>query len=251
MNHFLKLSCLLLGLMTWWPVALHAAPARKSVAAFIESSRRSKGVLVNSPRYDKNAKVFFLHYLGYNMHQNDKLEAATRPLVPVYKEISGSGAELIIYLDFPPEQQGEGRKDKSKGNKARGSGSQGIKCPVVNIFESKAREALFKKDARGKEYSYGTYDLRAVDADGVPLAYFSLDNGSIVMRDAETGETKTIGSGSYTGNAWIGPAIQASCKDMLAKADPESSQAESDDDKRKQKKKARKKSTRKRKGDSM
>ena len=110
---------------------------------------------------------------------------------------------------------------------------------------------LFKKDARGKEQSYGTYELRATDANGVPLGYFSYENGEMVMRDAETGEKKTIGKGSYTGNAWVGPAILASYEELVARVSPEKVAAESseagEDTVPKSKKKSKKKSSRKRK----
>ena len=94
------------------------------------------------------------------------------------------------------------------------------------MYHSEAREALFKKDARGKEQSYGTYDLRATDAMGIPLAYFSYENGEIMMRDAETGEKKSIGSGSYSGNAWVGPAILDSYRELVAKVSPETKASE-------------------------
>ncbi len=73
--------------------------------------------MVNTPKYDQNAKVFFLIYLGYNTHQQDKLESVTKPLVPVHKKLAGSGAELVMYLDFPPEQKESAAKKRIfKGN---------------------------------------------------------------------------------------------------------------------------------------
>lgn len=214
MNNILKSVCILLSCVAWLPVSLHAAvPARGSLSSFIDSSRRSKDVLLNSPRYDKKARVFFLCYLGYNV--KDDLEAAVSPFVPVYDEIYQSGAELILYLDSPPEQL-DNKKMKSRGKKGGAGSLQVIKCPIVNVFQSKTRDVLFRKDARGKEYSYGTYELRAVDAKGNPLAYFNLDKGTVAMRDARTGDKKTIGTGSYCGNDWIGPAILASYKELLA-----------------------------------
>lgn len=239
MNNILKLTCVILGFATWLPLSLQAA----SLSSFLDSSRRSKDVLLNAPKYDKKARVFFLCYLGYNV--KDKLEEAVSPMVPVYDEIARSGAELILYLDSPPDQK-ESKKDKARGKK----NAQLIKCPIVNVFNSKTRDALFKKDARGKEHSYGTYELRAVDADGSPLAYFSLDNGSIAMRNARTGDKKTLGNGSHSGNEWVGPAILASYKDLVAglssaDAAPEADKADSEP-----KKKAKKKSGKKRRSRS-
>lgn len=204
MKNFLKHACIILGYACWLPLSLQAA----SLSSFIDAGRRGKDFLLNSPKYDKKAKVFFLCYLGYNVRDN--LEAAVSPMVPVCDELHRSGAELILYLDSPP-----GQKENKKSPRGR-KGASLIKCPIVNVFDAKTRDALFKKDARGKEYSYGTYELRAVDAQGEPLAYFNLDNGSIAMRDARTGEKKTIGTGCYSGNEWVGPAILASYKDLVA-----------------------------------
>ena len=208
---------------------VHAAKA-SSLADFINTNRRGSGIVVNTPKYDRNARVFFLFYLGYNSHQQDKLEAVTKPMIPVYKKMAGSGAELVMYLDFPPEQQADSAKPK-KG-KARRTATTDmraltIKCPVINVYRSEAREALFKKDARGKEQSYGTYDLRAVDAKGNPLAYFSYENGEIMMRDATTGEKKSIDNGGYSGNEWLGPAILASYREMVAKVNPDNASTDS------------------------
>lgn len=237
MNYIQKLACISLCLATWLPSSLQAA----SLSSFIDAGRRSKDVVLNSPRYDKKAKVFYLFYLGYNVRDN--LEAAVSPMVPVYDEIYQSGADLILYLDSPPEQNAD-KKDKSRGKK----NAQIIKCPIVNIFQSKTRDALFKKDAQGKEYSYGTYELRAVDAQGNPLAYFSLNNGTIAMRDARTGEKKDIGSGSYSGNDWAGPAILASYKELVASLSMDAASMNADEEE--PKKKPKKKSGKKRKGSS-
>lgn len=251
MFRFLKRCSILLGIVSCLALAPGTQAARTdSISSFIKSNSRGAGAVVNAPRYDQNAKVFFLFYLGYNTHQQDKLESATKPLIPVHKKITGSGAELVMYLDFPPEQKEVSSKNK-KG-KARSNAAEKrkltIKCPVVNVYHSEAREALFKKDARGKEQSYGTYDLRATDAKGVPLAYFSYENGEMMMRDAATGEKKSIGTGSYTGNAWVGPAILASYQEMVAKLSPEGqSSASGDDEEDQPKKKAKKKSDKKRK----
>lgn len=231
MFHFLKRCSLLLGVASCLALTTQAYAAKAgSISDFIKSSRRGAGVVVNTPRYDQNAKVFFLFYLGYNMHQQDKLELVTKPLIPVHKKLTGSGAELVMYLDFPPEQKeapAKNKKGKPRRNATAEKRSLSIKCPVINVYHSEAREALFKKDARGKEQSYGTYDLRATDAKGTPLAYFSYENGEIMMRDAATGEKKSIGSGSYSGNAWVGPAILASYRELVAKFFPETKASES------------------------
>ena len=255
MFHSLKQCCILMGLVccfSWLPQA-HAAKA-DSIAAFIKANRNDAGVVVNSPQYDQKAKVFFLIYLGYNAHQGDKLDSISKPFVPVCRTLTGSGAELVMYLDFPPEQKDAAAAGK-KGKARRGASAErrtlAVKCPVVNVFHKEARDALFKKDARGKEQSYGTYDLRATDASGVPLGYFSYENGEIMMRDAGTGEKKSIGKGSYTGNAWVGPAILASYEELVARVSPEKGAAESseagEDAEPKAKKKSGKKSSRKRK----
>jgi hypothetical protein len=124
------------------------------------------------------------------------------------------------------EAPAKNKKGKPRRNATAEKRSLSIKCPVINVYHSEAREALFKKDARGKEQSYGTYDLRATDAKGTPLAYFSYENGEIMMRDAATGEKKSIGSGSYSGNAWVGPAILASYRELVAKVSPETKTSE-------------------------
>lgn len=249
MFRFLKRCSILLGAVSALALAPQAhASKTDSIADFIKDNRRNAGVVVNTPKYDQNAKVFFLFYLGYNTHQQDKLEAVTKPLIPVYKKMTGSGAELVMYLDFPPEQNDASTKNK-KGKAKR---TLTIKCPVINVFHSEAREALFKKDARGKEQSYGTYELRAVDAKGIPMAYFSYKNGEVIMRDATTGDMKTIDNGSYNGNEWVGPAILATYQELVAKVAPEKDAAETpaesaDSEDKAAKKKAKKKSGKKRK----
>lgn len=251
MFHILKRSCALLGLVSCLAVAPQAQAAETdSIADFIKANHKSAGIVVNTPKYDKNANVFFLFYLGYDTHQQDKLESITKPLIPVYKKITGSGAELVMYLDFPPEQNANSdktKKGKSRSNKA-GKRSLAIKCPVINVYHSEARDALFKKDVRGKKQSYGTYDLRATDAKGIPLAYFSYENGEISMRDAATGEKKSVANGSYNGNEWVGPAILASYEELVAKVSPETQPTESADEAEAQPaKKKKKKSKKKRK----
>lgn len=244
----------LVSCLSLTPQAL--AEKSDSIADFIKSNRRGTGSVVNTPKYDQNAKVFFLIYLGYNTHQQDKLESVTKPLVPVHKKLAGSGAELVMYLDFPPEQKGsaaKNKKDKARRNTNTEKRTLSIKCPVINVYHKEAREALFKKDARGKEQSYGTYDLRATDAKGIPLAYFSYENGEITMRDAETGDKKSVGTGSYNGNEWIGPAILASYQELVEKVSPQKASTETltdksdNGEKAQPAKKEKKKSTKKKK----
>ncbi len=240
-----KLLCILLGLLTCLSIPLQAAAP--SVSGLIEAGRRGKGYVVNTPKYNRKAKVFYLCYLGYNV--KDRLEEISTPLIPMHEEIESSGAELILYLDFPPEQNGndsKSGKNKKKGKSRGVSGSGSLKCPIVNIFHAKARETLFQKDARGKEYSYGTYDLRAVNAAGRPLAYFKYTNGAMTMIDAQTGELKEIGTGSYTGNEWVGPAILASYKDLLEQVSPSDASDEATREESESPKKSKKKSGKKR-----
>lgn len=241
-----KLFCLDVWLLACLSMPLQAAAP--SVSGLIEAGRCGKGYVVNTPKYDRKAKVFFLCYLGYNVM--DRLDEVTSPLIPTHEEMERSGAELILYLDFPPEQNGNNAKsgkNKKKGKPRGAAGGRGIKCPIVNIFHAKARETLFQKDARGKEYSYGTYDLRAVNAAGKALAYFQYANGAISMIDAQTGEMKEIGTGSYTGNEWIGPAILASYKDLLEQVSPSDSPDEETREESESPKKPKKKPAKKRK----
>lgn len=254
--NFLKRGCLVLGMAFCFSFPPQAQAARTdSIANFIKSSRRGSGIVVNSPKYDQNAKVFFLFYVGYNAHQQDKLESITKPFVSVHKQLAGSGAELVMYLDFPPEQNdgpAKNKKGKTRRNASTAQRALTIKCPVINVYHKESREALFKKDARGKEQSYGTYELRATDAKGIPLAYFSCENGVMMMRDAETGEKKSIGNGSYSGNEWAGAAILASYQELVSRVSPEPEFSESgDDEEERVKKKTKKKSAKKRKAKSL
>ena len=245
MHHVLKLTCMLLGLMSCLPAPAQAdVPARKSIPALIESGRRGSGIVINTPKYDQKAKVFFLCYLGYNVHQKDKLEEATRPLLPVCKELQSSGAELVAYLDFPPEQNSD-KKNKSRRNTSREFRSLTFKKPIVNLYHAEARNTLFKKDARGMEYSYGTCELRAVDTHGTPLAYFNLDNGTIVMRDAQTGEKTNIGKEHYSNNKWLSAAILATYKDLVAQTSPEQAVQDEPGQKKKAEKKRKRKARQK------
>lgn len=261
MFSFLKQCSILLGLVCGLSMAPQApAATQDSIADFIKAHRRKPGIVVNTPKYDPNATVFFLFYLGYNAHQQDKLEAITKPLIPVHKKMAGSGAELVMYLDFPPAQQSGGadsKKGKTRRQATTDKRSLAVKCPVLNVFHSETREVLFKKDARGKEQSYGTYDLRATDAKGIPLAYFSYDQGEIMMRDATTGEKKSIGKGTYTGNEWVGPAILASYRELVGNTAPEKAAAKTqspdadDAAKAPSTKKGKKKSDKKRKSKDL
>lgn len=240
-----KLLCIFLGLLTCLSAPLQAAAP--SVSGLIEAGRRGKGYVINTPKYDRKAKVFYLCYLGYNV--KDRLEEVSAPLIPTHEKINHSSAALILYLDFPPEQNDNGasaEKNKKKG-KSRSTGNGSIPCPIVNIYHAKARETLFQKDARGKEYSYGTYDLRAVNAAGKPLAYFSYTKDTITMLDAQSGERKEIGTGSYSGNEWIAPAILASYKDLLKQVSPSNSSDEATQVETEAPKKKKKKSGKKRK----
>ena len=246
MNHQLKFICIFLGLLSCMSAPLQAASS--SISGMIEAGRRGKGYVINTPKYDRKAKVFFLCYLGYNV--KDRLDEVTAPLIPAFDEIARSGAELILYLDFPPEQEdntGKSAKNKKKGKSRDAATSGKLSCPIVNIYHAKAREALFQKDARGKEYSYGTYDLRAVNASGKPLAYFKYANGAITMMDAQTGNMKEIGTGSYSGNEWVGPAVLASYKELLEQVSPADDSDEETREESAPAKKTKKKSAQKRK----
>lgn len=244
MNHYPGIFGIISVFLVCLSAPLQAAvPARGAVAGLIEAGRRGKGYVINTPKYDRKAKVFFLYFLGYNV--KDRLDEVTHPLIPTYKEIERSGAELILYLDFPPEQNDNAGKSRiKKGKKRDDAGSGSLKCPIVNIYHAKAREVLFQKDARGKEYSYGTYELRAVNAAGKPLAYFKCEHGSIVMLDAQTGDRKEIGTGSYTGSDWVGPAILSAYRELIENVSPPDSSA---DDARQESEPSKKKSEKKRK----
>lgn len=220
MLRFLKQCSILLGLVSCLAIAPQAYAAKPdTIADFIRRNQRGGDVVVNAPKYDQNAKVFFLFYMGYNVHKQNMLESISKPLIPVYKKMAGSGAELVMYLDFPVNQSAKGA-NKKKGKVRRNTTTEKrilpIKCPVINVYHSEAREALFKADGRGKEQSYGTYDLRATDAKGIPLAYFSYEKGEIMMRNAQSGKKKSIGTGKYIGNEWVGPAILASYPELVA-----------------------------------
>ena len=119
MFSFLKQCSILLGLVCGLSMAPQApAATQDSIADFIKAHRREPGIVVNTPKYDPNATVFFLFYLGYNAHHQDKIEAITKPLIPVHKKMAGSGAELVMYLDFPPEQK-NGATGNKKGKACR------------------------------------------------------------------------------------------------------------------------------------
>lgn len=73
------------------------------------------------------------------------------------------------------------------------------------------------------------------------------------MRDAETGDKKSVGTGSYNGNKWIGPAILASYQELVEKVSPQKASTETLSDKSdngekaQPAKKEKKKSTKKKK----
>lgn len=257
MKSILHLPCILLLLCILWPTKLIATPAKHAplpaVPAYIEENKRNREVVFNNAKYDRNAKVYYLYNVNYISYSYD-LDHYTNFLAPVSRKIYRKGADLIVHISLSDSEIEELRKYHDYGNIERQAKSCRVKSPIVNSFKAVTRRTLFKR-SDGTTYSYAPSGLRAIDADGKPLAYFTQRGDTIVMYDYKTNSEKVIIESKFSESTWEAEAILATYKELIAQvegetaasqpADDEAKDEEEPDKPRKKEEKARKKASEK------
>ena len=211
MKRFQILLLLILALLQS-SIAL-AAPHKEtagSVASFIEANRRNREVVLNNPKFDKYAKVFYV-YRCHSAYSMRNLKKYTESLAPTQRKIFNKGADLIILLDidYDRKEAKDQYFDAYKGAK-----QLSIKSPILNEDNKKVR-AEIHKDAACR-YS----ELKAIDANGVVLATFSYYDDEIVQRDPKTRKRKVLIEGKFEYNEWPSEAILRSYKELIAQVSP-------------------------------
>ena len=236
----------LLAFCVLFPTPAEAAPEKREIPAFIDANRRNKDYIFNNGKYDPNAKVFFLCYI-HDQYSKDALEEATRYLVPVYKKIFGRGADLIImftYSDRDKEQYEKYKRNSYRINLPAECRHLPLRCPIVNVFHKDVRKALIKPTPSGTTYSESYPYLRAVNADGKPIAFFYQSNDTIYMNDGNYRNKRELQATGFDTEEWMGAAILASFKELVDKVTKEEAPAETEaqpEAEKKQKKKSGKK----------
>ncbi len=194
-----------------------------TVPAFIEKNRLNKDVLLNEPQYDNTAKVYYLHYLN-NIYSNENFNRATGYLAGLHNQMKGTGAELILYVNYT-------REDAARYQKARRFGSAtniprrcrklNVKCPIFNADKLSVRDVLFRnhQSPYGEPYTFAYPHLRAIDADGKVLAYFMLSGRSVRMIQPHTRFPRLVVRNVQCESEWITEAIQATQTFLIKQAE--------------------------------
>lgn len=186
----------------------------KAIPAFLEANARDRDVIFNTANYNRNAKVFYLYYAS-DYYLNER----TKFLTNISRLIFKKGADLIIYVDFSDSDKSNAERYGKSYDTPKAARSCSVKCPIVNSYKKVTKRALFK-DKDGNHMSYTPSGLRAVDADGIPLAYFYEDDDIIIMRDAKTGKNTTLLEGKIAPKTWQAKAIELSYKQLGRKSHP-------------------------------
>lgn len=239
MRHFLRFITLLLLATIVLSGNAWGAPKKnkklRPVPALIESSRRNKDLLFNSPKYDRYAKVYYLYYLS-NVYSNADFTKATEHLAELHKKMHCTGAELIVYVDYTEEDAALYQKNRRYGymaNIPKRCRQLNAKCPFVNVYRKEVRDKLFKehKSPFGSEYSYSYPHLRAIDADGNALAYFMLSDHSVRMTSPTRRTPQLVVRGVRKESEWIVDTILATHSTLVKQAESlEASRQEQEDD---------------------
>lgn len=239
MRHFLRFIALLLLATIVLSGNAWGAPKKtkklRPVPALIESSRRNKDLLFNSPKYDRYAKVYYLYYLS-NVYSNTDFTKATEHLADLHKKMHCTGAELIVYVDYTEEDAALYQKNRRFGymaNIPKRCRQLNAKCPFVNVYRREVRDKLFKdhQSPFGSEYSYSYPHLRAIDADGNALAYFMLSDHSVRMTTPTSKTPQLVVRGVRKESEWIVDAILATHSTLVKQAESmEASRQEQEDD---------------------
>ena len=190
--------------------AAHHKGSAGSIANFIEANRRNREVVLNNPKYDKYAKVFYVYRCSYSYSMRS-LKKYTESLNPAQRKIFNKGADLIILLDIEYERKEAKDQyfDAYKGVK-----QLSIKSPILNEDNKKVRNEIHKDSS----YRYNT--LKAIDANGEVLATFSCYDDQITQRDTKTQKEKILVEGKFAYTEWPAEAILRSYKDLVAQVTP-------------------------------
>lgn len=205
-----------------------AAPDKRAIPTFIDENRRNHDIIMNSAKYDPKAKVYFIYHTSTSRTEKG-FEENTRFLIPAYKKIHHRGAELIICIRYTDEDAEDYKKYKKYDyltDIPQECRSFALKCPIVNSFNNKVRSALFKADKHGRGNYVSYPSLRAVDADGIPVAFFYPDNDSIAIYDCETRQRRVLVQSGFPTDEWPAHAILASFQDLVNKASQKEAPAE-------------------------
>jgi hypothetical protein len=213
--------------------AAHHKGTAGSIANFIEANRRNREVVLNNPKYDKYAKVFYV-YRCNSAYSMRSLKKYTEVLNPAQRKIFNKGADLIILLDI--EYDRKDAKDQYF-DAYKGAKQLSIKSPILNEDNKKVRNEIHKDSS----YRYNT--LKAIDANGEVLATFSCYDDEITQRDVKTRKEKVLAEGKFEYTEWPVEAILRSYKDLVAQVSPEEDAAATDAATEQAEKKASKKKT--------
>lgn len=218
------LSIFLLALASLCIENTHAAPAKGSagtIADFIEANRRNREVVLNNPKYDKNAKVYYLYRLYYHGYKSSHFKAYTEFLTQAQRRIFNKGADLIVLLNVDEDK----RESKERARNSyyhfdiyKEAKQSSLKSPMLNSNNKKVRKELYKESDSG--YTYQSSTLIATDADGKTLATFSYYDKELKMTDVSTRKSKILAEGKFEARDWVVEAIIRSYKELVAQATP-------------------------------
>ena len=202
-----------------------AAPAKTdtgSISSFIEANRRNREIVLNTAKYDQNAKVFYIYNLSYYGYNISTFKEHIDFLTEAQRIIFHKGADIVVLLDVD-----ESRKESR--NQARNSyygfdiykavKRCALKSPILNCDSKKVRSEFHKESRSIYISTYRT--LYAVDANGIPLASFDYDDQAIEMTTTSARKPKIIAEGRFDDNQWIVEAILQSYKELVAQATPQ------------------------------
>lgn len=183
------------------------------IPAFIVEHKSNRDIILSSPEYDRNAKVYFLYGVS-DLNDNMSLKQKIRHLGPAVHKIKRNGAELIVHLHFSEETIDNMNKNNRYGSLERQINNCSISCILVNSYKEPAANILFR-DSGAYDISGSTDNLLALDAYGNLLATYHIDQGSVMLTRANTGrETKIRGIRDI--NLWAGDAITNTYKKLVA-----------------------------------
>ena len=229
MKSFLHLLCLLLTSSILLPMEAYAAKYKRTdlreLPAFIEANKRKRDVIFNSPKYDKNAKVFYIYHVSRS-YSSKYFEKDTDFLAEAYKKIFRKGAELIIHVEYSDEDaERTERYKKMKYYDATDipklARQSSLKCPFLNSHKMAVRQILFQTKRNKSAISYSNSELRAANPDGEPIAFFSQVGDSIVMTDGDRNNRKILIQGGFSSATWQADVILASYKQLIALVEKE------------------------------
>lgn len=200
----------------------------QKVPAFIEKNRQKKGVMLNEPQYDSTAKVYYLHYLN-NIYSNEGFNRATGFLAGLHNQMKGTGAELILYVNYTREDAARYQKSRRFGSATNIPGRcrrLNVKCPIFNADKQSVRDALFHnhQSPYGEPYTFAYPHLRAIDADGKVLAYFMLSGRSVRMIQPHTRFSRVVVRNVQNEAEWITDAIQSTQSFLIKLAESETTE---------------------------